>query len=235
VKLSERISLLEHRYVDRNIPETKEKVILEESFDTNMPETTKEKNSEKEEELPSAVLTKAKRQSEICTQKTQSFAEAEYFGNGFLSTFVNVLSSKLHAKIQFILLIICIAIFLWYGHITLDQAIKNEQSEFKPEKKLYTTDKLLEYHVPNIYLQLFIIMENRSEASIIMPDILTELNKSQNYFQERVLFRYYDFSVRYPNVSSSVEQIGGAVQMEEDFGVSVLFRLQVNESPRNEE
>merc|ERR1719233_2631634 len=120
-----------------------------------------------EEDITSCPDTVSYSKGEVKIQSwyTASFAEADYLGVGYLSTIVAIIRSKLYARFQLILLLGSAITFLWYGNSTLNRAITNMQSEFKPEKKDYTinyesSDQVEPYEVPYIYMSFSFILEN---------------------------------------------------------------------------
>jgi len=239
VKLNDRISLLEDRCMDGNIQEATKQISLAEIrfVDTKKPlRTTKEVTSAKDTMSSFGQGTKTKGEPNIRSQKTESFAESDYLGIGCLSTFVAVARSKIHAKIQFIVLVIFILLFLMYGQSTLYRAIDMEQSDFKPEKKSYSlnygdSNNFLEYQLPYIYLDFLVILRNTTYESVNRTILKAQLLKYLNHFNESIFFRHYDLSVSYPRVSLSFLMTGEGVRIGSDFGVYVTFEIKVYESP----
>merc|ERR1719193_2666646 len=163
---------------------------------------------------------------QIYSQITESFADADHFGIGYLAALVAIVRSKTYARFQLILLFGCVIVFLWYGNLTLNRAKANMQSDFKPEKKDYSinyesSNWVEPYEVPYIYINLFIILENIHRNSFNITDLLDQLLESQDGFHEHVMFMYDDLSWEYANVITFPFQEGGEIPLEEDFGVHV--------------
>lgn len=114
----------------------------------------------------------------------------------------------------------------------------NEQSEFKPEWKHHSinyedTGETLQYEFPYIYFSIIIITENYSESSQDTENLFSNLLKSQDYFEKRVFYRYDTGDNVYPNVTS-IAFLKRAVPMGPNYALTVSFRLQMSEPPRND-
>merc|ERR1719397_1727275 len=171
-----------------------------------MVDVNKEINSEEDNTSSPNKTTCTRGEVKIYSKHTESFAEADYVGVGYFSTLIAIVRSKVYARFQFILLFGCAIVFLWYGNLTLNRAITNTQSEFKPKKKDYTmnyrsNDQVEPYEVPYIDLNFFIRWENEDENFTNMADLFDKLLQSQDYFNKSTMYRYEDLSWEYANVS----------------------------------
>jgi len=79
--------------------------------------------------------------------------------------------------------------FTTYGLTSFIQAKVNEESDFKPEWKTqvvdYTTGEV-NYEMPNIYFEVYIYIENVTEDEVNVTDLLNQIVKSQNDFNNSV-------------------------------------------------
>jgi len=215
LKLQERISFLEKKYTN-----------------TSMLRVNKEIKSEQNNTSSPCLLTSTKGEVETDSQNTGSFADADYFGVGYLSALVAIVRSKPYARFQLVLLFGCAIVFLWYGNLTLNRAITNMQSEFKPEQKDYSinygsSNQVEPYKVPYIYINFFIVLENSDKNSINLADFFDQLLQSQDWFNERAMFMY-DLGKEYAHVTPDPFHEGW-VPLGEDCGVHVGLRLQLDE------
>jgi len=218
LKLSERISFLENELAN-----------------TTMSHVNEEIKSEQNNTHSPSLLSCTQSDLQIYSQITESFADADHFGIGYLAALVAIVKSKTYARFQLILLFGCVIVYLWYGNLTLSRAMANMQSDFKPEKKDYSinygsSDQVEPYQVPYIHINFFIIFENINKISLNITHLLDQLLKSQDWFHERAMFMYDDLSWEYANVTAVPFQASGEVPLEgEDFGVHVNLRLKLDE------
>jgi len=221
--------------VNKDILKLKERIsFLENNFEnTSMLRVNKEKKSEQNNSASPSLSTSIKGEVEVDSQKTVSFADADYLGVGYLSALVAIVRSKPYARFQLILLFGCAIVFLWYGNLTLERAITNMQSDFKPEQKDYSinyasSNQVKSYEVPYIYINFFIVVENADKNSINMTDLFNQLLQSQDEFNERAMFVYDGIRTVWPNVTP-FPFIDGYVPLGADCGVHVGLRLKLDE------
>ena len=122
---------------------------------------------------------------------SNSFAEADYEGIGFFRTFTNVIRSNLHAKLQFLVMLVFVISFTWYVVSRFQVAKANEESDFKPESKSYVIDftkehETLQYKFPYIWFKLYVTIENTTVGELDTYELVDQLLQSQGYFQNRV-------------------------------------------------
>jgi len=216
LKLNERISFLENKCVNPCVLNV-----------------YKDRKSMEDNTASKDILTCSKPKVQTQSQTTGSFAEADYLGVGYLSTLVAIIRSTLFARFQFLLLFGSAILFLWYGSVTLNRAIRSMQSEFKPGKKDYAINyenstQVEPYEVPYVYISFFIMLKNSDQNSTNLTDVNAQLLQSQDYFSQRARFRYDDFRNEYAKVSISTFNEGEVV-LGADLGVWVRLRLKFSD------
>lgn len=137
-----------------------------------------------------------------------SFAAADIEKVGFSETCITLLRTKPIARLQLLCLLFCFVAFVYYTIIEFLEAKLNEESNWKPARKMYTTSYNLgasqQYEMPDFILNFYVNMGNISGDEVNITSTINRLMESQDYFNDsaKILYFEFDTSLRGLNVES---------------------------------
>jgi len=117
-------------------------------------------------------------------------------GRGCLPRWKYHLKSSRSAKFQFFLLLIFVGLFLYFGLTEFARASRNENSDYKPEKKKsiknYEDGKSTEvYEMPYFYFHFYVNLRASRLDRIDIEDRLDQMWASKNDFPGSCVIAYY--------------------------------------------
>lgn len=115
---------------------------------------------------------------------------------GCKTKWIHYLKSHRASRWQLILLLVCIALFLYLGIKELKRANQNLDAEFKPVKKEYIKDYTAgiiseQYEMPYFYFQILVNLGNISTGEVNISEYLVMMLESQNNFHGSATIYYY--------------------------------------------
>lgn len=172
---------------------------------------------------------------ELKLRRNSNFAQADHEGIDYRHTCIGVLRSHFFAKLQLLLLICSIIAFVYYEVDMYQRAKFNEETDFNPEAKMYAKDysqeeETLLYEFPYVCLKLFMSIENNTNVELNESELVTQLLRSQDYFNNRLQI-LYDMTNKgeVPGIFTSAFLV---TNMTDD-GFWLMFNLEVTDLSRN--
>jgi len=143
------------------------------------------------------------------------------------SGYIQLVKSQKSARVQCSWLLICFAVFLYFGITQLIRADENEKSTWKPESKRYVMDYAfseIQYEMPYFWYH-FEIRNVTSEDVADNETLISNLLESVNYFNGSFSIMY-ESDNQWEIEEHVVEEVVGTVDGDGEGGyVWIMFRI----------